>query len=386
MVVNPIINVIFAFRISKNMANFKTDSRIVLTLDAGGTNMVFGAMKGGEYVGEPITLPSNSNNLDLCLQTMVLGFSSVINTLTEKPVAISFAFPGPADYPNGIIGGYLPNFPSFRDGVALGPFLQDKFHVPVFINNDGDLYAYGEALGGVLPQVNEKLAALGSAKRYHNLIGYTFGTGFGIGTVIDGELNRGDNSCVETFCLPHSKLPEYIVEDGVAIRAVKRVYGELSGNPNHGLEPKDIAAICNGEREGNKKAATEAFNEMGEVAGAAMATAATLIDGLIVIGGGIMNNYKYIMPGILKSMRATIKTMSGDTINRVQSVVYNLDDPDEFAKFAKGDARKLKVYGSEREVVYDPQKRIGVMRSQIGASKAISIGAYMFALNQLTNK
>jgi len=386
MVVNPIINVIFAFRISKNMANFKTDSRIVLTLDAGGTNMVFGAMKGGEYVGEPITLPSNSNNLDLCLQTMVLGFSSVINTLTEKPVAISFAFPGPADYPNGIIGGYLPNFPSFRDGVALGPFLQDKFHVPVFINNDGDLYAYGEALGGVLPQVNEKLAALGSAKRYHNLIGYTFGTGFGIGTVIDGELNRGDNSCVETFCLPHSKLPEYIVEDGVAIRAVKRVYGELSGNPNHGLEPKDIAAICNGEREGNKKAATEAFNEMGEVAGAAMATAATLIDGLIVIGGGIMNNYKYIMPGILKSMRATIKTMSGDTINRVQSVVYNLDDPDEFAKFAKGDARKLKVYGSEREVVYDPQKRIGVMRSRIGASKAISIGAYMFALNQLTNK
>ncbi|MFA6593129.1 MAG: ROK family protein [Bacteroidales bacterium] len=368
------------------MANFKTDSRIVLTLDAGGTNMVFGAMKGGEYVGEPITLPSNSNNLDLCLQTMVLGFSSVINTLTEKPVAISFAFPGPADYPNGIIGGYLPNFPSFRDGVALGPFLQDKFHVPVFINNDGDLYAYGEALGGVLPQVNEKLAALGSAKRYHNLIGYTFGTGFGIGTVIDGELNRGDNSCVETFCLPHSKLPEYIVEDGVAIRAVKRVYGELSGNPNHGLEPKDIAAICNGEREGNKKAATEAFNEMGEVAGAAMATAATLIDGLIVIGGGIMNNYKYIMPGILKSMRATIKTMSGDTINRVQSVVYNLDDPDEFAKFAKGDARKLKVYGSEREVVYDPQKRIGVMRSRIGASKAISIGAYMFALNQLTNK
>ena len=27
--------------------NFKNDPRIVLTLDAGGTNMVFGAMKGG---------------------------------------------------------------------------------------------------------------------------------------------------------------------------------------------------------------------------------------------------------------------------------------------------------------------------------------------------
>ena len=32
------------------MTDFKNDSRIVLTLDAGGTNMVFAAMKGGEYV------------------------------------------------------------------------------------------------------------------------------------------------------------------------------------------------------------------------------------------------------------------------------------------------------------------------------------------------
>ena len=61
-------------------------------------------------------------------------------------LAISFAFPGPADYPNGIIGGWLPNFPSFRDGVALGPFLQEKFGVPVFINNGGDLFAYAFAL------------------------------------------------------------------------------------------------------------------------------------------------------------------------------------------------------------------------------------------------
>ena len=106
------------------MANYKTDRRIVLTLDAGGTNMVFGAMRGGEFIVNPLTLPSNAHNLDLCLNTMVTGFKSVIDKLEERPAAISFAFPGPADYPNGIIGGYLPNFPSFRDGVALGPFLQ----------------------------------------------------------------------------------------------------------------------------------------------------------------------------------------------------------------------------------------------------------------------
>ena len=365
------------------MGNYSNDSRIVLTLDAGGTNMVFGAMKGEQYVGEPITLPANANDLDLCLKTMVVGFESVMNTLTEKPVAISFAFPGPADYPNGIIGGYLPNFPSFRDGVALGPFLQEKFGVPVFINNDGDLYAFGEALGGALPAVNEKLAALGSAKRYHNLIGYTFGTGFGIGCVINGQLNRGDNSCVETYCLPHSRIDGVIVEDGVAVRAVKRVYAERSGVNDPSLTPKDIYDIAEGKRPGNPEAAKAAFAEMGTVAGNAMALAAQLMDGLIVIGGGITASKKYFMPSLLEALRGTVRTLSGDTLQKLQMKVYNLDDEAEFAAFAKGDARQLKVYGFDKTVTYDPQKRIGVMISQIGASKAISVGAYDFALAQL---
>ena len=366
------------------MSDIRNDSRIVLTLDAGGTNLVFGAMKGGEYYGETLTLPSNANNLDLCLQAMVLGFGTIIERLgEEKPVAISFAFPGPADYPNGIIGGFLPNFPSFRDGVALGPFLKEKFGVPVFINNDGDLYAYGEALGGALPEINAKLAEAGSAKRYHNLIGYTFGTGFGVGTVIDGRLNRGDNSCVETFCLKHPDWPDIIVEDGVSIRAIRRVYGELSGQKDHNLSPKDIGAIARGEAPGDKEAAIKAFDKMGEVAGDAMATAVTLIDGLIVIGGGIMNNAEFLMPGILRSMRAKMHLLTGEELDRVQMKVYNLDNASDFEEFARGDARTIKVYGSDKEVVYDPQKRVGVMRSKIGASKAISLGAYAFALAEL---
>lgn len=365
------------------MTDFRTDSRIVLTLDAGGTNMVFGAMKGGEYIIDPITFPANSHDLDLCLGTMVKGFEAVIEKLSERPVAISFAFPGPADYPNGIIGGYLPNFPSFRDGVALGPFLQGKFGVPVFINNDGDLFAYGEALGGTLPEVNAKLKALGSAKSYKNMLGYTFGTGFGVGMVVNGELNRGDNSCVETFCLPHKKYDGVIVEDGVSVRAVKRVYGELSGDKDHEFEPKDIYDIAEGKIQGDAEAAKKAFAEMGEVAGDAMATAVTLTDGLIVIGGGITAARKYLMPSLLAELRSKMKTLGGEELNRVQMKVYDLDDEAQFAEFARGEQRELKVYGSDRTVSYDPQKRIGVAISKMGASKAISVGAYTFALDQL---
>lgn len=362
---------------------YRYDNRVVITLDAGGTNLVFGAMQANKFIVEPITMPSNADDLDKCLATMVEGFQAVIDKLEAKPVAISFAFPGPADYPNGIIGGYLPNFPSFREGVALGPFLEYKFGIPVFINNDGDLFAYGEALGGALPQVNARLEALNSPKRYKNLVGYTFGTGFGIGVVVNNQLNRGDNSCVETFCLKHKKMPDIIVEDGVAVRAIKRVYGEVSGDVKHAFEPKDICEIADGKRPGDVEAAKQAFAELGEIAGDAMATAVTLVDGLIVIGGGITAARKYIMPSLLKELRGKMHTITGEELNRVQMKVYDLDNEEEFKEFAKGDQRALKVYGTDRYVAYDPQKRIGVMISKLGASNAISVGAYAFALSQL---
>ena len=362
---------------------YRYDNRVVITLDAGGTNLVFGAMQANKFIVEPITMPSNADDLDKCLATMVEGFQAVIDKLEAKPVAISFAFPGPADYPNGIIGGYLPNFPSFREGVALGPFLEYKFGIPVFINNDGDLFAYGEALGGALPEVNARLEALGSPKKYKNLVGYTFGTGFGIGVVVNNQLNRGDNSCIETFCLKHKKMPDIIVEDGVAVRAIKRVYGEVSGDVKHAFEPKDICEIADGKRPGDVEAAKQAFAELGEIAGDAMATAVTLVDGLIVIGGGITAARKYIMPSLLKELRGKMHTITGEELNRVQMKVYDLDNEEEFKEFAKGDQRALKVYGTDRYVAYDPQKRIGVMISKLGASNAISVGAYAFALSQL---
>ena len=117
-----------------------------LTLDAGGTNFVFNAIQGGKLLIDPITSPSYGDQLEKCLQTIIDGFRKVKSQLKEEPVAISFAFPGPADYPNGIIGD-LGNLPGFRGGIALADMLKEQFNIPVFIQNDGDLYAYGEGIG-----------------------------------------------------------------------------------------------------------------------------------------------------------------------------------------------------------------------------------------------
>ena len=105
---------------------YEYDRRIVLTLDAGGTNFVFGAVQSCEEITEPYRLPSVPNDLNRCIQNLVDGFNAVKNQLSEDPVAISFAFPGPADYEHGVIGD-LPNFPAFRGGIALGPYLAHQF-------------------------------------------------------------------------------------------------------------------------------------------------------------------------------------------------------------------------------------------------------------------
>lgn len=360
------------------------DTRIVMTLDAGGTNFRFAAMRGGRPVTEMIALPSNGDDLPQCLANMIEGFTRVKALCPEPPCAISFAFPGPADYPNGIIGD-LGNLPGFRGGVALGPMLEEKFCIPVFINNDGDLFAYGEAIGGLLPHVNGLLERSGSPKRYKNLFGVTLGTGFGGGIVRDGELFIGDNSMAGEVWLLRNKLqPSMNAEEGACIRAVRRVYAELEKIPFEQVpEPKVLFEIGNGNQPGNQAAAREAFRRLGEVAGDAMANALTLIDGLAVIGGGFSGAWPLFLPALVDELNSTFISPNGSSFRRLASAAFNLEDAAQLEVFLKGEARTIQVPGTDRSVVYDPLQRIGVGMSRLGTSEAVVLGAYAFALRKL---
>ena len=140
------------------------DPRAVMTLDAGGTNFVFSAIRGNQTEVAPLTLPANADNLEKSLSNIIEGFRRVKDALPVPPAAISFAFPGPCDYSAGIV--IRPgNLPAYRD-VPLTAILEDAFGLPTFINNDGDLFAYGEAMAGFLPHVNGLLEKAGNPKRY----------------------------------------------------------------------------------------------------------------------------------------------------------------------------------------------------------------------------
>lgn len=364
--------------------NIFEDKRVVMTLDAGGTNFVFSAIQGGKELIEPITLPSAAHNLELCLANLRNGFHAVRSSLMEAPVAISFAFPGPTDYPNGIIGD-LVNLPCFRGGVAVGPMLSLEFGVPVFMNNDGDLYAYGEAIAGYLPYVNEQLEKSGSPKRYKNLVGFTLGTGFGGGLVSDGRLFLGDNSAsMEVWALSQRYHVEYNIEESVSIRAVKRVYAELSGiSVDSAPNPREIYDIGVGMKEGDKEAALEAYRRMGRALGDALCNILTMLDAVAVIGGGVSGARKLFVPAMLEEMRSSYTAPNGKTYPRISQRVFDLDDSVQMAEFCRGDVREVAIPHSKVRISYDPMTRVGVGFSQIGTSRAISIGAYAYALSQL---
>ncbi len=360
------------------------DERVVLTLDAGGTSFRFSALRGGQAVTDVLSLPSQANDLDRCLANIVEGFTRTKEQCPQPPVAISFAFPGPADYPNGIIGD-PPNLPAFCGGVALGPMLQERFGIPVFINNDGDLFAYGEAIAGLLPQINDMLAKIGSPKRYRNLVGLTIGTGFGGGIVCGGELLLGDNSIAAEVWLLRNKLhPTTNTEEGASIRAVRRIYAEQSGiHFDQSPEPKVICDIATGASPGNQPAACEAFRQLGEVVGDALATVLTLIDGLVVIGGGISSAWPLFLPALINEINSTYTGPDGKLFRRLASVAFNLEDPAQHRKFLGGETRWIAIPGGKRSVKYDPLRRVGVGISRLGTSRAIAIGAYYFALRKL---
>lgn len=359
---------------------YENDNRIVMTLDAGGTNFVFTAIQACREIVEPIRLDAVNDNIERCLEVLVEGFRRVEAALPEKPAAISFAFPGPADYANGIIGD-LPNFPCFRGGVAMGPYLAEVFGIPVFINNDGNLFAYGEALAGKLPELNAKLKEAGSTKVYHNLLGVTLGTGFGGGVVIDGNLLTGDNGCGgDVWLMRNCKYPELIAEESVSIRAVKRVYHELAPEDGRDLTPKDICMIADGVEEGNTDAARASFAELGRVAADAMVRALDIVDGIVVIGGGLSGASKYIVPAMVKEMNETVGTFGGAKFPCLQMKVLDLTTIEGMTEFLQDRSKLVNIPGTDKYVRYCDEKKVGVTVSSVGTSTAISLGAYAYAL------
>ena len=96
----------------------------------------------------------------------------------QLPVAIGISCGGPLDSREGLILS-PPNLPGW-DNIPITNIFEDKFGVPVFLQNDANASALAEW-------------RFGAGQNTKNMIFLTFGTGLGAGMILDGRLYTGTN-------------------------------------------------------------------------------------------------------------------------------------------------------------------------------------------------
>ena len=184
--------------------------------------------------------------------------------------------------------------------------------------------------------------------------------------------------------MPNKFKPEWGAEESVSTRSIQRVYSEEAGLPfSSELMPKDIYDMASGAREGHQDAAKEAFRKFGEGLGNTISGLLTLIDGIVVIGGGVVSAWEFFAPAMFREIEREYRTFEGSTYPRLPFKVYNLENEEDFDEFAAGQLKTIGIPGTDKTIEIDSQPRVGIATSKIGASKAISLGAYHYANQQL---
>jgi glucokinase len=138
-----------------------------------------------------------------------------------------------------------------------------------------------------------------------------------------------------------------------------------------------------GKQSGNANAAKEAFRQLGIVLGDVMGNLITVFDGAVVIGGGLSGAMSLILPAMQAELESKYTNYNGLTYPRLVQKVFNLNDQKMQAKFLDWKEMDLEVPGTNEIIKYSQESRIPIGISQIGTSRAISLGAYAYALNSL---
>ena len=102
------------------------------------------------------------------------------------------------------------------------------------------------------------------------------------------------------------------------------------------------------------------------MAGSVLASALLLLDGIVVIGGGVSGASKYILPALLRELRGEVGMADGTRFSRLQKEVFNWENPEERDAFLESE-----------------QPRTVIALSRLGASRAIASGAYYFAEDRI---
>ena len=240
-------------------------------IDLGGTNIRGGLVSESNLSSILSQKVSASGSVDDVLKEL---FSLIDKLINSSVNAIGIGVPGLVDTEHGIVYDVV-NIPSWKQ-VPLGKLLGDRYHLPVFINNDANCFALGEFY-------------FGKGKGVDSMIGLTIGTGLGSGVIINKKLYAGRNGGAGEF--------------GMIDYLDKYVEWYASGQFFKNVYKTDGEAVFKNAKEGNKEA-IGMYEEMGVHLGNAIKTILYALDvELIILGGSVRHAYPFFSKTVWQSLQ-----------------------------------------------------------------------------------
>jgi len=276
----------------------------VIGVDLGGTKVQAGRVVNSKIEEKYQTsVSANAQDEEIIVKEM---FETIEKVITKDVIAIGIGVPSLVDTEKGIVYN-VENIPSWKE-VHLKEKTEERFGIPVFINNDANCFALGEYY-------------YGKGRGVKHMVGLTIGTGLGSGIIINRKLYEGANcGAGEIGTVPYK---DSNIEDYTSGQFFKIKYG------------KDGKEIYEETLKGDKTA-LKAFEELGKNLGVAIKIILSLYDPeAIILGGSISSAFNFfkvsmfkeledfLFPFVIKKLKLEVSENKENPILGAAALYYN---------------------------------------------------------------
>jgi len=263
----------------------------VIGIDLGATNI-----RGAVVIGDTLlNIVSARIHSDGTVEEVLEDIYQVVDALIDDSiVAIGIGVPSVVDVTNGIVYDvqYIPSWVQ----VPLKRLMEEKYHIPVFVNNDANCFAVGEY-------------HFGKGKGVGSVIGLTLGTGLGAGVIINGKLYAGYNCGAGEFGM--FNYLDNILEFYASGSFFQNVY-QLDG-----------VQVFEDAQKGDARA-VELYKELGTHIGHAIKMVMYAYDPqLIILGGSVRHAYDFFQETMWQQIKTFAFTKSAERIKVGVSALQN---------------------------------------------------------------
>jgi glucokinase len=263
----------------------------VIGIDLGATNI-----RGAVVIGDTLlNIVSARIHSDGTVEEVLEDIYQVVDALIDDSItAIGIGVPSVVDVTNGIVYDvqYIPSWVE----VPLKRLMEQKYRIPVFVNNDANCFAVGEY-------------HFGKGKGFGSVIGLTLGTGLGAGVIINGKLYAGYNCGAGEFGM--FNYLDNILEFYASGSFFQNVY-QLDG-----------VQVFEDAKKGDERA-LELYRELGTHIGHAIKMVMYGYDPqLIILGGSVRHAYDFFQETMWQQIKTFAFTKSAERIKVEVSGLQN---------------------------------------------------------------